>query len=485
PELLEKMRTLAQSGQIDIVSFHYADQLFIGYPQADWERSQELTRAAFEHHDVPLSRTVFCQEGQAAPGMSLHMGARGYRNMVWPKNLWSFQHGDFTAAPLYNFGDVFMVVGGQGVSTPEVEVTWTFLDDGELLATGDLDPYFVEYFVHNEEAVAEYEAGLVALEEQGYQIVTVDKYVDAVQTLVTPAEPPPLIDGTWQPGSTVGVKRWLGGFGLWQAHERDNHVRTLGAIAHRELVAAETIAAAAPFDARDKLDSAWRLLFLGQVTDASGINPYRGEIQYGIAHLAEATRIAREVIRDAKFTMGLASVLIDPVAQTAVEGESDGIVPEPASALLTLVIEAGDRSVSERWERLGDGHHRVVIDIGAGQDTFITVRFPGVLEEELHASLALADATPAVIRRSDFVFEDYHLALPTGLVGLGGGRFVVKDMAHVHLAAAIRRDSGDVVFEDETVPTGEAQRWMFHVIDDLGRASDLAVRINATRSLVR
>ncbi|HHH31534.1 MAG TPA: hypothetical protein ENK57_24740, partial [Polyangiaceae bacterium] len=329
PELLSKMQAMTQSGQIDINSFHYSDQLFIAYPEEDWKRSNELTHEVFERHGIPLSRSVFCQEGQSATTMAQRMEEAGYATMVWPKNLWTYQHGDLPAEPLYSFGDIHMVQGGKGSSYDDgngltIEVTWTFLDDGELLATGDINPYFPELFFHDPEAVAEYEAQLMDLEAQGYTITTVDKYVEEVKTLITPATPPPLLDGTWQPNSTGGVQRWMGGKGLFFQQERDNHVRTIGQQAHRELVVAELASSNAGIDAREKLDAAWRMLFLGQVTDASGINPFRGEIQYGISHMSEAMRIAREVIRETKDALDYTLAEFDPLAGDIVtKGDDD------------------------------------------------------------------------------------------------------------------------------------------------------------------
>ena len=65
PQVLEKLRTLVLSGQGELVSFHYSDQLFIAYSREDLERSQAVNRDVFERYDIPLSGTVFCQEGQA------------------------------------------------------------------------------------------------------------------------------------------------------------------------------------------------------------------------------------------------------------------------------------------------------------------------------------------------------------------------------------------------------------------------------------
>ncbi|MCC6552315.1 MAG: hypothetical protein IT372_04740 [Polyangiaceae bacterium] len=495
PAVLDTLRALAKSGQISVVSFHYSDQLFIAYPEEDWERSQALAAATFEAHDVPLARSVFCQEGQAGPALAARLVERGYQTMVWPKNLWTYQQGDFDAAPLYRFGGALLVVGAKGVEYHQdgvdVSVTWTFLDDGELLATNDMNPYLPDEFRHDPAAVAEYEDSLAQLEAEGFEITTVDKYVAAVKDVVPLADPPPLLDGTWQPNSTEAVKRWLGGGGLWGIHERDNHVRTLGALAHRELVLAEALAARAGLDAKAALDSGFRMLALGQVSDASGINPFRGEIEYGIAHLAESLRIARDVITEAKAALGADTVTIDSGSGEVIEEAA----PEPEAGQseapqIALEISPDGRPVTETWELLAPGHHRVTIEFGAGDSRFLGVRFPGGAAGDLSGDLvitdALADGVIATYSRADFAFEDFYLALPTGLVSLGPGRFLVKDQARVHLAAQIFRDSLDVAFTDETAPAGEPQTWVFHVLDGTAdEALALAHSLNVTPRLSR
>jgi len=489
PTVLAKLKKLSQSGQIDVVSFHYSDQLFIGYPEEDWRRSQALTAATFAKYDIPLSRTVFCQEGQAGEAMARRMAETGYRNMVWPKNLWSYQHGDFDAAPLYRFGDIFLVAGAKGVSfqqgSLDLSVTWTFLDDGELKATGDANPYMPDLFHAKPEELTKYETSLSALEADGYKISTVDEYVDAVKDRVPLGDPPPLLDGTWQPNSTTAVFRWLGGKGIWP-NERDNDVRSLGAIAHRELVAAEVAAKKAGLDARTDLDSAWRLLFLSEVTDASGINPFRGEVEYGIAHATEALRIARDVIRRAKEALGWSLVSIDPASGEVTSGATPDLRGEPEEGPLALSAEAGDRVVSAQWELVAPGHHRVEIQVAAGTTNNVAVTFPGTLSDELWTTRALADDEVATYHRSEFDFESFHLALPVGLVSLGPNLFVIKDQARAHLAAKVRRDTGDIEFRDETLAVDEPVTWVFHVVEGSpAEALDIARRINVERTVTR
>jgi hypothetical protein len=490
PALLDRLRTLAKARRIDVVSFHYSDQLYIAYPQDDWERSQDLVRRTFEKHDIPLSHAVFCQEGQAGPALAAAMKSRGYTTLVWPKNLWLYQHGEFETQPLYRFGDVFLIVGSRDVAyvdgSTSVSVTWTFLDDGELLATHDMNPYFPDLFKTDAEAVAQYEQRLADLEAQGYTIATVDQYVDAVKDRVKVADTPVLLDGTWQPSTTDGVLKWLGGKGLWAQNERDNHVRSLGAMAHRELMAAEAIAAKAGIDESAALQDAWRLLFLGQVSDATGINPFRGEVEYGIAHLTEALRIAREVINEAKAATGLATVTIDPASGSV----TDGAAPEPQATIIdppiALSIAAEGRTVEQTWENLGTGHDRVTLRFGPGARQTVTVGFPSPMDDEFLTTLALDDHEVRSFKRSDFVFDHYHFALPVGLIGPVPGRFIIKDQGQVHVAARIYRDKGDVEFIDLTAPPDESFTWVFHLIDGTPQeALDIARQINARRQVVR
>lgn len=488
PGVLDKLRTLAVSSQVEVMSFHYGDQLFMAYPPGSWRHSQALTRATFEQHGIPLGKAVFCQEGQAGPGMAGAMEAAGYQTLVFPKNLFAYQHGDdLTPDPLYRFGAGRMLVS-RGVSFEaagdSVETTFWFVDDGELFATGDYDPYIAEKFRRNPEVLAEHEAELSALEAAGYEITTVSKYADAIAPLLTPAEPPPLLDGTWQPGSTDGIFRWLGGAGLWGKDERDNDVRTLGALAQRELLAAEVAAAEAGIDAQAELDGGFRLLALGQVSDASGINPFRGEIEYGLAHFTEALRLAREVIRRAKEALGADLVAIDVGRETVTPDEAAPDEGSPVAAPIALTVAHGDRALTETWVEKGPGDYQVTLAFTAGDERSISVSFPGEGDDIVYTP-GLAEA-PVTVSRAAFVWDHYELALSDGLIGLGGGRFVVKDQAYSHMAARLEQGSSAVLFHDDTAPAGEPLVLRFRVIEGtLEQAAVLAKGLNGTPKVWR
>ncbi|MCB9489513.1 MAG: hypothetical protein H6684_12330 [Deltaproteobacteria bacterium] len=500
PTVLNKLRTLAKNGQASVISFHYSDQLFTGFPYEAWEDSVRRTQQVFEDNDIPLSKTVFCQEGQAAMGMAQAMEDWGYETLVWPKNLWRSQHGEFPPDgpdPYYTFGNLDLVVGSQGLNynSGELELTWTFFNDGELLATGDWDPYFPTFFKYKEEAVEEYEAKLQNLEDNGWKIATVAEYVEAAkESSHTPSDPPDLFDGTWQPESTNGVFRWLGGPGaIWFNQERDNAVRTLNAIAYRELLAARVAADEADLDVDDELDEAWRLLTLGMVTDATGINPYKGEVLYGISHAGEAARMARNIIDQAKAELALDKAAIDVAAESMEEADPQ-TSPAETTAPITLEIVADGRTVNETWYEIttGDPKIRMVeLEFSAGDSREISVTFPGNTDDIVFTS-ALVDDVPVTYDRADFNFstdgilDGWPMALTNGMINIDDDLFVIKDQGLVHLAAIIRQVDQDVTFMDGTATRGSTVTWRFWLVEGTAsQALDLADEINVKPVLIR
>jgi hypothetical protein len=494
PRVLDKLKELVVKGQIDVDSFHYSDQFFIAYPPIDWERSQTLNDETFAKAGLRHAGSVFCQEGQTGAGFIEPMKAHGYSLLVFPPNLWKKLHAE-GPAPLYKFGDGRMLVAQDpktdtGTSTTAgadtIEAKWTFLDDGELLATNGSNPYIVSGFRHNPGAVAEYEQKLAALEADGYAIAPVSHYAKALEESgVVPAETPAILDGTWQPQSTDSSYKWLGGRGIWIRDERDNDVRTLDAVGHRELVVAEALATKAGIDAHDELRAAWRLLVLGEVSDGSGINPIRGEIEYCLAHVSEALRIARDVIARAKTALGATSVLVDAATgdvtlggSTAAAGRSIALGP------IAPVVDAPEHDSHMEWAELEPGHFLLTVTIRPAEARAAQIRFPGTLDDIVYTPALTA--SPVRLPRAAFSFDRVTLALPDGLIGLGGDLFLVKDQAFAHLGAQITADSGDVVFSDETVPANEEAIWKFHVVrGTLETAAAIAKAINVAPKVLR
>ena len=509
PELLDKLRTVTQRGQVELMSFHYSDQLFLAFPREDLRRSIAATRALFEQHCLPLAPSVFNQEGQAGEGRQAMLVDEGYQIGVFPKNLWRYQHGDGLRWPYYRSKGGDLIVGPGDVDPASgIEVAWLFFDDGELLAAeAGLDPYFAPIAAYDPQRLEDYEAEIEARVAAGFRIAHVSDYVRHLKARgVEQPEAPPLLDGTWQPPSTDSVHRWLGGRGLvWWPDERDNEVRTGNARDRSELLFAEALRDHAvtegilPGEVDARLAEGWRALWLAEVSDATGINPWLGEIRYGLNHNAAALAAGEEALAALKDALGTPWALID-TGSGAVTPLDDQPMPEPPPQVdpaFALDIVAAHREVTQLWYHIAPHaeptdavppHFELHLSFGAAPDDSTAAGDPRLIEVGFPRTEDVIRYSPALLEDevTDYAFDlfawnagEFYLPLANGLIGLGDGWWAIKDTRSCHIAARLRPDEPWIRFIDETPPADEAHHWTFLVIQgDVEAALRLANRRN-------
>ena len=515
PALLVRLRTLANAGQVELASIHWSDQFFLAWGRQDMDESWARTQASFAAADLPLGRAVFTQEGQFGEGFAawLH-SARPDCVMVMARNLQGFFQKGLADEPLWT-------VRGQDVVLPRslthdsVEKTFVFFDDGELLATGDLNPYVGRSFVRQEGHIRSFERKLQCLHQNGYRVGRIADYVDAVRAQgVEPATMPPFLDGTWQPPSTTGPLRWLGGRGdAWPGHERDNLVLTTCAKARQQVLALDTAVKVLAQDAtepdRTALDTAWRELLWGQVSDARGVNPWWGEVMYGLQHCGSAGTVAGDALEAIRTRRGAGALIIDTDAGTLTDAAQPPPEPiwHPADAPIAVnVILDGGRDVDVAWssrdEVPSDGSvYRVRVlwtPAPGAQEAFDTCllddrtdgpwdcdarNFPELAVQVPRAPGAIVyrpamSDTIATYDEADF---DLHAAAATdgiwtvgadGFVGVAGG-YLVKRTTTMHLGIGWRPGEPVVEFRDEVLQERFADAWEFYFTSDLETAAAL------------
>lgn len=499
PETLLLLRELAQRGQVELVSFHYAAQLFLAYPREDQERSLAETRAIFEKYCLPLSDVVFNQEGQAGEGRQQLLVDEGWRIGVQPVNLWRYVRDGETPWPYYASEGGILVVGPGGVD-PEsgIEVTWPFFDDGELRAVAQgINPYAAALGPHVPARVTEYEEMLQQLEDEGWKHTSIGDYVHQLEGMdIELRDAPPLLDGTWQPPSTDSIHRWLGGRS--QANvgdEEDNRVRSGNAVARMHADATQVLleVAAEAGHTSDEWDAEmheiWRQLWHAEVSDASGVNPWRAEVLWCLAlndEVAERTEALRGELLDA---LEWEFVEIDLENRTAqsIEGIPMPEPPTPADPWFVFEIEAEGRDVDVDWFEAGaENRRQLVVNFSASEgcedcdDRRISLGF-----------LRTADAiayTPALIEDevrtypfSDFSFlnDEVYLPLANGLIGLGNDLWIIKHTRTMHIAARVSPSDDHIRFIDAAIWRETPSTWVFDIFE--GSAEDalaLANRIN-------
>jgi len=507
PAILEQLRRMAQAGQAELVSFHYDDQLFLAFPREDLQRSMDHTKEVFERYCLPLSGVVFNQEGQAGEGRQQMLVDNGYTIGVYPKNLWRYVHEGEPYWPYYESRGGTLIVGPGGIDPASgVELAWTFFDDGELRAvTEGVNPYMAPLFQTDPARVAEYEDKLQGLADDGYKITSITDYVHQLALRGVEKKPaPPLVDGTWQPPSTDSIHRWLGGRSqAFVGADEDNRVRAGNAVARMHVAALQVLTDYAASEgvledvgaAQADAALAWEKLWRAEVSDCSGVNPWRGEVLFGIRtnewlmnYTAQRTGVLLAALGKPHAQVDLATRQVTLLDSLPAVGNS----PPPVDSGPTAPVVHGDgRQVTTHWFQVGAHTWRYVVEFSAAVEDdgcgdcdyrLVSVGFPRTADALLYTP-GLAEDEVLEQPFDVFHFLEGHVYLPlsNGLIGLGDDLWVVKHVRQVHIAARVGPAHPDVDFIDATIPADEAATWTFEVFQGTkAEALALANRLNLT-----
>ncbi len=494
PDVLALLRKLAQRGQIELISFHYNAQFFLGFPRDDLHRSLAQVKATFQKHCLPLSGVVFNQEGQAGEGRQKMLVDEGYSVGVFPKNLFFYVHHDSgNPWPYFTSEGGDLIMGATGVDPASgIDLAWNFFDDGELCVAPvvqgqSLNPYFATTSAHDPASVAKFEAELAQTEQNGYYLTRISDYVRHLKAEKIEQKPAPvLLDGTWQPGSTDSDHRWLGGRGLWGTIENDFEVRNGNYEARTQVAAVQQLAdnaakmgkGVATQDAR--LAKLWKDLWRAEVSDCSGVNPWLAEVQWALDHNPIIAADAKQLAKELRQSLGWTHARVDLGAGTAVDqppvAENWPTVDAPAD-VSTVTVGVDGRTYTMKWLQISPTRWRLLVSFTASSpdnDPFgreLKVNFPR-FADQIEYSPALLDDVVRTYPFSAFVFQADHvwLPVPNGLIGLGKGWYVVKHARLENLAVRIDVTAPTVGFSDETVRLDLAPIWQFEVLQ--GTAAD-------------
>lgn len=476
PDVLQKLKTLANKGQIEIVSFHFSDQLFLAYPRKDMEWSLKLNRDVFERNGLPLSGVVFTQEGQFGEGMAQFMKENGFKIALMPKNLMRYLHPevDVTPFPYCKLRDIDVLLAGRGIYINDFVAEWSFFGDGELLATGGSSPYLGKsLFKYKPETMEEYEGNLLTKESQGFKISTISEYINELASSgIMPENCPPVLDGTWQPDDTRNLYRWMGDDpALNTQNTWDNVVLIRNFKSRNKLVALESLIGYADSfklidrnEWMDKLRDAWRYQLFAEVSDSTGWTPWEGEVRYSLDNAKIAEEKADTIAKELADKLNFHFLAIDSKSGKPLK-ELSTAMRLKADEILNVKIDAEGREVTTNWTRVSD-KPVYELEVNFSPTTSaraVSVTFPRWTDRIIYSPALLEDEV-IEYSVSDFGFEEITLPLSNGLIGLDDDIFVIKDNSTVHLAGIIPAKEKIITFMDETAPLDEPFTWRFYIV---------------------
>ena len=488
PATLALMQELSAAGLVHFDSFHYSDELWTAQPAEAIRRSFDDTLQAFDAAGVVHGGSYFTQEGQFGLGMA-DVIPEGGVGMI-PRNLFGLHYPIEDRRPLFDAGDGrWATVAGHSwtvdVGGTTFQTAWTFMDDGELLATGGLNPYFLPSFHADPEEVADYEAQVQGLVDAGYTPASVA--LVAAELLAAGYEPeplPPLIDGAWQPDDTANVGLWMGDVGTFPAIEADGAIRAGYAQAYREVRMATVLEGAD----EPAVDEAWRALALGGVSDSTGWNPNRGEVEYAFTHQARARALVAPLLEAAK-DAAIPLECPELARFSGADGALSCVASSPARrvdaepALQGAVAAAADAevvAVTERWftdpEVPGAVGWSVTFEgLDATDVPLRRVEIPWSADLVRFVPAGRTEGLAAV-PLSLFVSEAEPVGVPLagGVLDLGAELRLVVDPTSTMLAARVHPDSPVVRFHDASPGRANAEEWIFWFVEGDDAALQLA-----------
>ncbi len=429
PRVLAKFRKLVNSGQAELVSFHYGDQLLLAFPGHDQDWSLRINDRVLAEHDLDRSGVIFAQEAQFGEGYSVMAEKHGYDTAVMTTSQYRwFQDDD--RFPYFTVNGMEVVTNRDATHEESgIKVKWQFLGDGELVVTGGFSPYFPGLFHKNPVRLALLERKMEKAAEKGYKPSTVTEYVEALRSAgVKPKKLRPVLDSPWRPEDGSGVFQWMGKYAtIW---EKDYDMRTKNWQVRSVLIEAERSGADPGL-----LEEAWGYMVNAEVSDPSGWFPLPVEVEWDYKMM---DRVKKTLERDPALDMQVLS------RRAGERPACTGEVPGPPLKLETWgkaadakiswggLKEAEGYCVSVKWSGKGDG--------GIG--------FPWQADS-IEYSPAMMEDVVRTINMDDIKGKSIHLGLTNGFIGLGGSDYLVRDNAAGCVAAGLYPDKKQIAFEIE------------------------------------
>jgi hypothetical protein len=468
PDVFALLKKLVKRGQVELVIAHYSDQLFIGYPALDLQRSIALSDEMLAKYGLERSRVFFGQEFQYSPALATAL--KGKYDVIATSsdpNSWYNEETQPLVNVSYGGDTINALIGGGRKDLAGMEWRIAFLDDGEEFNTKDYNSDFYRLPSQERENMDKYKKLL----RDGYRFVTITELVKRIKKEPGYAVPayPFVPEGTWHM-KVCGPFMWMGR--QRSGVETDGITRALSYQARGEVQLAETLIEYAGRQGRDVaglkklLQEAWKHLLLSEVSDSSGWDPWLVEVQYTDAEVDAARKMLKQILEQLwKMLAGTGSgwtvdtetgrVLKDE-AETARELMDRDLAP----AALPVNFSVRALSYSVRSGRVNDSLFRMDIECMRPADGVVEIAF-ATAPEGLEYSASCGEGARVVLPSS--WKENPAFALTNGFIYLNNGYSLIKDCTVEHLAATWKVRERQLVFREELKEGNSSMHMRFYV----------------------
>nr|MDO8114838.1 hypothetical protein [Candidatus Sigynarchaeota archaeon] len=362
-DLAKLVELVMRRKQIELVSVHYSDQIYLAYPRRDLEESMRINDETLNRYSLKRGGTFFAQENFFGPGVIDVMKEHGYKVALLNRHYLRHYQGELQPVPYYERNGVYFLPGG-GFSAKSKQqadqsfdnvpdLVFDYWGDGELAFTKGTN-YLPGHGPSDAKRLQRL-ALYIRRHKAGIKTAHCTTYVECLQELGIKPEPLPVVlDGSWNYPSYGGVYLWMGRYRLpW---ERDGHIRSDTFVTRAYNLAAEALLSSVDRVAPDiavKLKMAWKHLMLAEVSDSTGQTPNRTEVKYSFMESELGRAAAVVIIAWAKSKLGIdagAKVFIDTKSKKYQVLSHDDFISY-------IKDESGDvTSMNAMYREIGDLH---------------------------------------------------------------------------------------------------------------------------------
>jgi hypothetical protein len=455
PWIADKLRTLYQRGQVDIICVHYSETIWPAFPLVDFRRSWAIDKRIMDDLGLTFSPTFFAQENFFGEGLAKVKDEFGIAHAIIPEKnyAWPYLPKDQPLDPLfpvYDMNGLDVIIQGEEhhdgrwwvFDDGSTRVKWSYdkAGDGETWI-GD-DPYFALGLWANPEKAQRKIEMFEAERADGTKFTTTHEFVQEMAALgIEKPAIHPIPDGPWGL-QKPGVFQWMGLY--FSFYELDVELRSLAFRSRAILLAGETLVEMAENQCIDVdqqlalLRRGWEKQINSEVSDASGWVPTLIEMFYGIDNALNAFFLGEKVCRMLRPKLGLTDEAIDTLRKEAVPKESLTQPEEPVD----LVDEWGFELIGPKkaWKcvqlvpetyRLDTSYIHTDIDTGVKftfNDPENLCYSPSLMDDEV-ISHPLATYSPDC--------RHLYLPLPNGLINIASDWWVIKHNDTSHVACKV------------------------------------------------
>ncbi|HME52317.1 MAG TPA: hypothetical protein VKM55_08880 [Candidatus Lokiarchaeia archaeon] len=323
-DLAKLVELVMHRQQIELVSVHYSDQIYLAYPRRDLEESMSINDETLARYGLKRGGTFFAQENFFGPGVIPIMKEFGYKVALLNSHYIRHYQGEISRVPFFERDGIYFLAGGgftaadrqalgPGYETVP-ELAFDYWGDGELAFTKGSN--YLPGHGPSETKRLKRLALYINRQKNGYKTDFCTTYIDDLLDIGVKPEPLPLfLDGSWNFPSYGGCYLWMGRYRVpW---ERDGHVRSDTFVTRTYILAAEALLSnlkSITPEIKKQIKMAWKHLLLAEVSDSTGQTPIPTEVQYSFMESGKGRDAALGIIGWAKKELSIdanAKVLVD------------------------------------------------------------------------------------------------------------------------------------------------------------------------------